>query len=100
MFLPEMAMITVNGYTKTPLGGLITVFCTALSLLILFRCLLYFPKMNPEIHVRYTMLTSFIVLFMILGHYEWPAILLLQAASAIIFFKKYRSYEPYIPPES
>ncbi|NLU91772.1 hypothetical protein [Chitinophaga sp. Ak27] len=100
MFLPEMVMLAVNGYTKTPIGGLITVFCTALSLLILFRCLLYFSKMNPEIHVRYTMLTSFIVLFMILGHYEWPAILLLQAASAIIFFKKYRSYEPYIPPES
>ena len=100
MFLPEMIIITVNAYTKTSAVGLITVFCTALSLLILFRSMLFFPKMNPEVHVRYTMLTSFIVLFMILGHYEWPAILLLQAASAIIFFKKYRSYEPYIEPES
>ncbi|MGO4293752.1 hypothetical protein [Chitinophaga sp. RAB17] len=96
MFLPEMVMITVNAYTKTSAMGLITVFGTALSLLILFRTLLFFPKMNPEVHVRYTLLTSFIVLFMILGHYEWPAILLLQAASAIIFFKKYRQYEPYI----
>lgn len=95
-FLPEMIIITVNAYTKTTPWGLITVFCTALSLLILFRTLLFFPKMNPEVHVRYTMLTSFIVLFMVLGHYEWPAVLLLQTASAIIFFTKYRSYEPYI----
>lgn len=96
LFLPEMVIITVNAYTKTSFPGLITVFCTALSLLLLFRCLLYFPRMNPEVHVRYTMLTSFIVLFMILGHYEWLAILLLQIAAAVIFFRKYRSYEPYI----
>ncbi|HWV67600.1 hypothetical protein, partial [Chitinophaga sp.] len=95
-FLPEMIIITVNAYTKTTPWGLITVFCTALSLLILFRTMLFFPKMNPEVHVRYTMLTSFIVLFMVLGHYEWPAVLLLQTASAIIFFTKYRTYEPYI----
>ncbi|HEY8959407.1 hypothetical protein [Chitinophaga sp.] len=95
-FLPEMIIISVNAYTKTTPWGLITVFCTALSLLILFRTMLFFPKMNPEVHVRYTMLTSFIVLFMVLGHYEWPAVLLLQTASAIIFFTKYRTYEPYI----
>lgn len=100
MFLPEMVMITVNAYTKTSAMGLVTVFGTALSLLILFRTMLFFPKMNPEVHVRYTMLTSFIVLFMILANYEWPAILLLQAASAIIFFKKYRQYEPYIESDS
>lgn len=100
MFLPEMVMITVNAYTKTSAMGLVTVFATALSLLILFRTMLFFPKMNPEVHVRYTMLTSFIVLFMILANYEWPAILLLQAASAIVFFKKYRQYEPYIESDS
>jgi hypothetical protein len=100
MFLPEMVIITVHAYTKTSAAGLLTVFATALSLLVLFRVLLYFPKMNPEIHVRYTLLTSFIVLFMVLGHYEWLAIALLQAASAIIFFKKYRQYAPYIEPEN
>jgi hypothetical protein len=100
MFLPEMVIITAHAYTKTSVAGLLTVFATALSLLVLFRVLLYFPKMNPEIHVRYTLLTSFIVLFMVLGHYEWLAIALLQAASAIIFFKKYREYAPYIEPES
>ncbi|MBO9733076.1 MAG: hypothetical protein J7623_30830 [Chitinophaga sp.] len=100
MFLPEMIIITANAYTKSSPMGLITVFATALSLLILFRVLLFFPKMNPEVHVRYTLLTSFIVLFMVLGNYEWPAILLLQAASAIIFFKKYRQYEPYIESTS
>lgn len=100
LFLPEMIIITVNAYTKTTPWGLLTVFCTALSLLILFRVMLFFPKMNPEKHVRNTMLTSFIVLFLVLGHYEWPAILLLQTASAIIFFAKYRQYEPYIESES
>lgn len=100
MFLPEMVIITVHAYTKTSVTGLLTVFATALSLLVLFRVMLYFPRMNPEIHVRYTMLTSFIVLFMILGYYEWLAIGLLQAASAMIFFKKYRQYAPYIETEA
>lgn len=96
LFFPEMVMITVNAYTKTTPVELLTVFCMALSLLIFFRTLLYFPKMNNEVHVRYVLLTCFVVLFGILGKYEWPAIILLQTAAAIIFFKKYQLYEPYI----
>ncbi|WP_212002768.1 hypothetical protein [Chitinophaga sp. HK235] len=96
IFLPEMIMIIVNAYTKTDVLSLLMVFCMALSLLMFFRTLLYFPKINNEIHVRYVLLTCFVVLFLILGHREWIAILLLLLMSAIIFFKKYRKYEPYI----
>ncbi|MCW3463699.1 hypothetical protein [Chitinophaga nivalis] len=96
MFLPEMLMIIVNGYTKINVLDFFTVFCTALSLLVLFRTLLYFPKINPEVHVRYVLLISFVVLFMILGRYEWWAVGLLQVAAAIIFFRQYRLYENYI----
>lgn len=98
MWIPEMVMISVNAYTKTTPLSLLMVFCLALSLLMFFRSLLYFPKMNNELHVRYVLLTCFVVLFMVLGHDEWLAILLLQALSAIVFFAKYRTYEPYIEP--
>ncbi|MBC9930374.1 hypothetical protein [Chitinophaga qingshengii] len=98
IWIPEIVMITVNAYTKTSWLSLLTVFCMALSLLMFFRSLLYFPKMNNELHVRYVLITCFVVLFMILGHYEWLAILLLQALSAIVFFRQYRRYEPYIEP--
>ncbi|WP_343745214.1 hypothetical protein [Chitinophaga sp.] len=98
MWIPEMVMITVNAHTKTTALSLLMVFCLALSLLMFFRSLLYFPKINNELHVRYVLLTCFVVLFMVLGHYEWLAILVLQVLSAIVFFSKYRQYEPYIEP--
>ncbi|SIO01654.1 hypothetical protein [Chitinophaga niabensis] len=94
LYLPEMVMIVVNAYGKTSLPGLLTCFVVAVSLLVLFRCLLYFSKIDAEIHLRYVLLISFVVLFMILGKYEWPAVLLLQAAAAIVFLAKYRTYEP------
>lgn len=100
LFLPEMVMIIINTYGKTSPWGLLACFAIAISLLVLFRCLLYFPKIDPEIHLRYVLLISFVVLFMILGKYEWPAVLLLQTASAIIFFRKYRTYEPLPKMES
>lgn len=98
LFLPEMVMITLNA--KTSSDGLFTCFAVAVSLLVLFRCLLYFSKVDAEIHLRYVLLISFVVLFMILGKYEWPAVLLLQTASAIVFLAKYRTYEPLPKMES
>ncbi|WP_160717984.1 hypothetical protein [Chitinophaga solisilvae] len=96
LYLPEIIMIAVNARTLATAAGLVMVFALAFSLLVLFRCLLFYPKINPEIQVRYVLLISFVVLFMVLGRYEWPAIILLQIAAAVIFFRKYRSYEPYI----
>lgn len=98
LFLPEMVMIAINA--KTSVFGLFTCFAVAISLLVLFRSLLYFSKMDAEIHLRYVLLISFVTLFMILGKYEWPAVLLLQTASAIIFLSKYRTYEPLPKMES
>lgn len=94
LYLPEMVMIIVHAYGKISLPGLFTCFAVAVSLLVLFRCLLYFRRIDEEIHLRYVLFVSFVVLFMILGKYEWPAVLLLQAAAAIVFFTKYRTYEP------
>ncbi|HVI45977.1 MAG TPA: hypothetical protein VM802_13965 [Chitinophaga sp.] len=99
LFLPEIIMITANAYAKTTVYGLLTVFATALSLLILFRCILYFPKVSPEKHIRYALLTSFIVLFLVLDSKQWLAVALMQALAALIFFRKYRTYEPYVDPD-
>ncbi|RFS24885.1 hypothetical protein DVR12_06770 [Chitinophaga silvatica] len=96
LFLPEILMIICNAYADTSILGIVTTIAIGLSLLVIFRSFLYFPKMNTEIHIRYTLSISFIVLFMILAHYEWIAILLMQLIAAIIFFAKYRKYEAYI----
>lgn len=99
LFLPEMIMIVTNAYKYISITGIITTIAAALSLLMIFRSLLYFPKMNVEVHIRYTLSISFIVLFMVLAHYEWVAILLMQVIAAILFFTRYRKYEPYIEPD-
>jgi hypothetical protein len=99
LFLPEILMIIVNAAHATSAIGIATVLITGISLMMVFRCLLYFPKMNTEIHIRYTLSISFVTLFMILAHYEWLAILLLQLAAAILFFSRYRKYEAYIDPD-
>ncbi len=95
LFLPEMIMIIV----RVRSFDLLTIFATQLSLLILFRCLLYFPRLHPELFVRYVLIISFAELFLILSWYQWPAILILQGAAGIIFFTRYRKYERAALPE-
>ncbi|WP_143305316.1 hypothetical protein [Chitinophaga vietnamensis] len=99
LYLPELIMITVNANTKTNVQGLLIAAAMGFSLLVLFRTILYYPKVNAEIHLRYLLVIAFIDIFLVLGHYEWPAILAMQAAAALIFFNKSRVYEPYIETE-
>lgn len=96
LFLPEMLIVAVNVWGKTDWLGTLTVYATTLSLLLIFRSLLYFPKLNPEIHFRYVLLIAFVVLFMVLGGLAWIAVVLMQIAAIIIFFRQYRRYELYI----
>lgn len=97
LFLPEMVIMAAN---KTPYPALLTCFALAVSMLLLFRCLLYFPKMNAEIHMRYVLLACFVVLFMMLGGYAWLAVAVMLPVSAALFFYLFRRYETYVEPGS
>ncbi|RPD38607.1 hypothetical protein [Chitinophaga barathri] len=97
LFIPEMAMMAAN---NIPPAALLTCFALAMSMLLLFRCLLYFPKMNAEIHMRYVLLSSFVTLFLVLGGYGWLAVAVMLPASLALFLYLFRSYETYVDQES
>ncbi|MFC3856011.1 hypothetical protein ACFOTA_08780 [Chitinophaga sp. GCM10012297] len=97
LFLPEIVMMAAN---KTPLSSLTGCFVLAAAMLLLFRSLLYFPKMNAEVHMRYVLLVSFVTLFMVLAGYEWLAASVMVPASAGLFFFLFPRYETYVEPRS
>ncbi len=97
LFLPEMVIMAAN---KTPYPALLTCFALAVSMLLLFPLPAFFPKMNAEIHMRYVLLTCFVVLFMMLGGYAWLAVAAMLPVSAGLFFFLFRRYETYAEPGS
>ncbi|MFB6454477.1 hypothetical protein ACE38W_04330 [Chitinophaga sp. Hz27] len=96
MYIPETIMLLCYNNHRFSITDIITAGITGISLLLIFRVLLYFPKMNAEIHFRWILVISFVLLFMILGYLTWYAIVLLQLIAALTFFKKYRRYEPWL----
>ena len=72
--------------------ALLAVF--GVSVLLLFRCLLYFPRLNQDRYLRGVFITGCVLLFMILGHMYGQAILGMQAVATVLFATRYYRYEP------
>jgi len=94
LFLPEYIMVVVNGWHHLELTDLLKVLLLAFSALLLFRSLLYFARLDPDKHLRWVLLIAFVLLFMILGQWHLPAIVLMQGVAIWIFFKRFPIYEP------
>ncbi|HEY0609852.1 MAG TPA: hypothetical protein VGD35_09355, partial [Chitinophaga sp.] len=72
----------------------LVVMIFGVSVLLIFRCLLYFPRLDQDKYLRWVFVLFCVLLFMILGHlYGW-AILLLQCAAFTLFSFRYYRYEP------
>lgn len=99
MLAPEAIMLFFQLAGHFTLFPLFTCIVTGISMLILFRVLLYFPRMNAEVHLRWILVISFVMLFMILGDVTWWAILGLHVLAAGIFFRKFWAYEPWLESE-
>lgn len=66
----------------------------AISVLQLFRCVLYFPRLDQDKYLRWVFVMFCVLLFMCLGHvYGW-AILLVQCVAFTLFITRYYRYEP------
>lgn len=94
LLLPESGLLIIH---TLPYNGwhwaMLMVF--AVSVLLMFRCLLYFPRLDQDKYLRWVFVLCCVLLFMILGHvYGW-AILLLQCAAFILFTARYYRYEPH-----
>lgn len=97
LFLPEMLIMAAN---KTPWPSLLACSALAAAMLLLFRSLLYFPKMNAEVHLRYVLLISFVTLFAVLAGYSRPAAGAMLPVSLALFLYFFPRYETYTEPES
>lgn len=97
LFMPEMVIMAAN---QTPISALAGCFVLAAAMLLLFRSLLYFPRMNAEVHMRYVLLISFVTLFMVMARYEWLAAGVMLPASLGLFFYLFPRYETYVEPGS
>ncbi|SHK76880.1 hypothetical protein SAMN05444266_10178 [Chitinophaga jiangningensis] len=99
MLIPEAIILYFQSSGHFTLLPLLTSIITGITMLILFRVLLYFPRMNAEVHLRWILVISFILLFMILGDVTWYAIGVMHVLAAVIFFRKLPEYEPWIEVE-
>jgi hypothetical protein len=95
LFLPEILIMAAN---KTPWLSLLCCSALAAAMLLLFRSLLYFPKMNAEVHLRYVLLVSFVTLFAVLAGYAWPAAGVMLPVSLALFLYLFPRYETFPEP--
>ncbi|ASZ11604.1 hypothetical protein CK934_11855 [Chitinophaga sp. MD30] len=94
LFLPEYLLIVVNTWRFAGVLPLLGILFFAHSLLLLFRCLMYFPRFNPDLHLRWALAVSFVVLFLVLGYWYLLTALVLQLVALWIFIRRYDKYEP------
>ncbi|RAJ83366.1 hypothetical protein CLV59_103333 [Chitinophaga dinghuensis] len=99
LLIPEIIIIFFQSNHRFTITEIMTAGITGMTMLLLFRVLLYFPRMNAEVHLRWILLIAFVVLFMILGGALWYAVAGMQLVAALIFFRKFREYEPWIETE-
>lgn len=93
LLLPESGLLVIHTLAYNSWHWLVLMIF-GVSVLLMFRCLLYFPRLDQDKYLRWVFLLFCVLLFMILGHlYVW-AILALQCAAFTLFSVRYYRYEP------
>lgn len=89
LLLPEYGLMCFKGnIADFPL-----VFITGISVLMLMRSILYFPRLNQDKYYRWVFVIIVAILFLTLAHLYWYAVILLQIIAFIIFCYRYYRYE-------
>lgn len=89
LLLPEYILLLIKA---GPAHLLLFVVCSV-SLLLIWRSLLYFPRLDQDKYFRWVFIISVVTLFLVLAHYYWYAVILLQAPAFCIFYYRYYRYE-------
>ncbi|WP_440134323.1 hypothetical protein [Chitinophaga sancti] len=94
LLLPEFIFLAVRTYQVAgPLDQLLFI-CLSVSMLVMWRMLLYFPRLDQDKYFRWVLISIVISLFMILGYLYWYVVIGWQVLAFTIFATRYYKYEP------
>lgn len=94
LLLPEFIFLAVRTYQVAgPLDQLLFI-CLSVSMLVMWRMLLYFPGLDQDKYFRWVLISIVIALFTILGYLYWYLVIGLQVLAFTIFSLRYYKYEP------
>lgn len=94
LLLPEFIFLAVRTYQVAgPLDQLLFI-CLSVSMLVMWRKLLYFSRLDQDKYFRWVLISVVVALFMILGYWYWYLVIALQVLAFTIFAMRYYKYEP------
>ncbi len=94
LLLPEFGLLIIHTLPHSAWHWLLMI-ALAVSLLPLFRCLLYFPRLDQDKYLRWVFLIFCALLFTTLGYLYIEAIIATQVAAFVLFIIRYYRYEPH-----
>ncbi|MGX5819806.1 hypothetical protein ACWKWU_16535 [Chitinophaga lutea] len=91
LLLPEICLLFNNlpDQTDLPVAAVL-----AWCMLMLFRSILYFSRLDAEKFIRWVLVISFVTLFLMLAGWTWAVAAAMLCAAAAIFVTRYGRYEP------
>lgn len=93
LLAPESILLVYKTWQSATLMHWLMLILTGLSLMTLFRSLLYLPNIDQDKYFRWVLIIIVIILFMGLARWYWYGILLLQSLALVIFCYRYYRYE-------
>jgi hypothetical protein len=94
LLLPEFIFLAVRTFqVASPIDQLLFI-CLSVSMLVMWRMLLYFPRLDQDKYFRWVLIVVVVSLFMILGYLYWYLVIGLQVLAFVIFSMRYYKYEP------
>ena len=93
LLLPESILLIYKIWQQASPAHIIMLVATGLSVLMLLRSLLYFPRMDQDKYFRWVLIIIVTLLFLGLARLYWYGIILLQAPAFTIFYNRYYRYE-------
>jgi hypothetical protein len=89
LLLPEYVLLL----PKTDLPGFALLLTMGVSVLLLLRAMLYFPRLDQDKYYRWVFIVIIGVLFLSLAYLYWYAVIILQLLAFSIFCYRYYRYE-------
>ena len=93
LLLPESILLAYKVWQQAAPAHLIMLVVTGVSVLMLLRSLLYFPRMDQDRYFRWVLIIIVGLLFLGLARLYWYGIILLQIPAYTIFYNRYYRYE-------
>ena len=93
LLLPESILLAYKVWQEAAPEHLIMLVATGVSVLMLLRSLLYFPRMDQDRYFRWVLIIIVTLLFLGLARLYWYGIILLQVPAFTIFYNRYYRYE-------